>query len=132
MRQRLPTAALLTAIAITVTNAGGQTAFEVGDPPPGAGILRGRLVLADGAPGGDLEVALVSFSPTGTQGLARVRSEPDGSFRMIIAHRDPGVPNWLDTEGRPFGMVFWRFMLPEGEIETPQAQVVPFAEVARR
>ena len=33
--------------------------------------------------------------------------EPDGSFRMVIAHRDPGVPNWLDTEGRPFGMVYW-------------------------
>ena len=23
-------------------------------------------------------------------------------------------PNWLSTEGRPFGLVFWRFMLPEG------------------
>ena len=67
-------------------------------------------------------------------GLNRVQTqlEPDGSFRMVIAHRDPGVPNWLDTEGRLFGMVFWRFMLPEGEIETPQTQVVPFAEVARR
>jgi hypothetical protein len=27
-------------------------------------------------------------------------------------------------------MVFWRFMLPEGEIETPKAEVVPFAEIA--
>lgn len=58
--------------------------------------------------------------------------EPDGSFRMILAHRDPGVPNWIDSEGRPFGLVFWRFFLPEGPIETPQARVVPFAEVARR
>ena len=58
--------------------------------------------------------------------------EPDGSFRMLIAHSDPGVPNWLDAEGRPFGMVFWRYMLPEGEIEKPEAVVVPFAEVARR
>jgi len=31
---------------------------------------------------------------------------------MILAHRDPGLPNWIDTEGRPFGLVFWRFMLP--------------------
>ncbi len=58
--------------------------------------------------------------------------EPDGSFRMWIAHRDPGVPNWMDSEGRPFGMVFWRFFLHEGEIETPQATLVPFAEIARR
>lgn len=57
--------------------------------------------------------------------------EPDGSFRMLLAPRDPGVPNWIDTEGRPFGMVFWRFMLPEGPIETPQARLVPFDEVAR-
>jgi hypothetical protein len=57
---------------------------------------------------------------------------PDGSFRMVLAHRDPGVPNWIDTEGRPFGLVFWRFMLPEGPIEQPRAEVVPFAEIARR
>jgi len=50
---------------------------------------------------------------------------------MVIAHRDPGVPNWLDTEGRGFGMVFWRFMLPEGEIETPHAEVVPWASLRR-
>ena len=55
--------------------------------------------------------------------------EPDGSFRMVIAHEDPGVPNWLDTEGRPFGLVFWRFMLPESEIETPQAKVVSLAKL---
>jgi hypothetical protein len=45
--------------------------------------------------------------------------------------REGSVPNWLDSEGRPFGLVFWRYMLPEGEIETPAANVVPFAEVAR-
>jgi hypothetical protein len=57
---------------------------------------------------------------------------PDGAFRLVIAHRDPGVPNWLDTEGRPFGLVFWRFFLPEGAIATPQARVVPLADVADR
>jgi hypothetical protein len=61
----------------------------------------------------------------------QTRLLPDGSFRMVLAHRDPGVPNWIDTEGRPFGIVFWRFFLPEGEIETPRARVVPLSEVAR-
>jgi hypothetical protein len=61
----------------------------------------------------------------------QTRLEADGSFRMVLAHRDPGLPNWLDTEGRPFGLVFWRFMLPEGPIETPRASAVPFAELAR-
>jgi len=62
----------------------------------------------------------------------QTKLDPDGCFRVVIAHRDPGVPNWLDTEGRPFGMVFWRYMLPEGPIETPRAEVVPFDQVARK
>ncbi len=52
--------------------------------------------------------------------------EPDGSFRMVIAHADPGLPNWLDTEGRPYGMIYWRFLLPEGTVETPQTELVDF------
>lgn len=55
----------------------------------------------------------------------------DGTVTMVIAHRDPGVPNWLSTEGRPFGLVFWRFMLPEGPIETPRAEVVALSDLGR-
>ena len=54
----------------------------------------------------------------------------DGTVTMVLAHRDPGVPNWLSTEGRPFGLVFWRFMLPKGPIDTPEAEVVPVASLA--
>ena len=60
----------------------------------------------------------------------QTRLEADGSFRIVLAHRDPGCPNWIDTEGRPFGIVFWRFMLPEGPIETPHAELRPWSEVA--
>ena len=56
----------------------------------------------------------------GGRNRANTTLEPDGSYRIVIAHEDPGVPNWIDTGGRPFGMVFWRFFLPEGEVETPQ------------
>ena len=59
-------------------------------------------------------------------------ADADGRFTAVIAHTDPGVPNWLDTEGRPFGIVYWRFMLPEGDIETPQAELVPLAELPTR
>ena len=59
-------------------------------------------------------------------------ADDDGRFTAVIAHTDPGVPNWLDTEGRPFGIAFWRFMLPEGDIETPQAELVPLAELPTR
>ena len=61
---------------------------------------------------------------------AQAVAGPDGSVAMVIAHRDPGVPNWLSTEGRPFGLVFWRFMLPEGPIDTPDAEVVPIDSLA--
>jgi hypothetical protein len=60
---------------------------------------------------------------------ANTTLEPDGTFRIVLAAEDPGVPNWIDTEGRPFGLVFWRFFLPEGEIETPRATVVDLAGV---
>ena len=48
----------------------------------------------------------------------------DGSFEMIVAHKDPGRPNWLDTEGRPYGIMFWRFQLPEGEIAPLETEVI--------
>ncbi len=60
---------------------------------------------------------------------AQTRLEPDGTFRIVLTHRDPGTPNWIDTEGRAFGMVFWRFVLAEGEIDTPQAEVVKLADL---
>jgi hypothetical protein len=60
---------------------------------------------------------------------ANTTLEPDGSFRMVIAHDDPGVANWIDTEGRPFGMVFWRFFMPEGEIRPLEAAVVKLADL---
>jgi hypothetical protein len=67
--------------------------------------------------------------------VARNRSnttlEPDGSWRMVIAHEDPGLPNWIDTEGRPFGIVYWRWFLPEGEVPTPETEVVKLADVRR-
>lgn len=50
--------------------------------------------------------------------------EDDGSFRMIVAHRDPGQPNWIDTEGLSHGSIFWRFFLPEGDIAPIETEVI--------
>lgn len=62
----------------------------------------------------------------GRVSLNRAQAEVghDGEVEVVIAHRDPGRPNWLSTEGRPFGLVFWRFMLPEGPVATPAAEVI--------
>ena len=54
----------------------------------------------------------------------QTKLDADGRFRIVIAHRDPGEENWLDTEGRSFGMVFWRYFLAEDDIETPHAEVI--------
>src|SRR5205814_5486761 len=34
--------------------------------------------------------------------------EPDGSWRLVIAARDPGHPNWLSTAGHRHGILFFR------------------------
>lgn len=60
---------------------------------------------------------------------AQTKLEADGSFVIVLAHRDPKVPNWIDTEGNPFGMVFWRYFLTQVQPETPQAEVVPWDQV---
>ncbi len=60
---------------------------------------------------------------------AQTKLQSDGRYRIVIAGRDPGVPNWIDTEGRPSGLVYWRFLLPEGKIETPTARVVALSQL---
>ena len=39
--------------------------------------------------------------------------DPDGVFRGVIAHRDPGVPNWLDPEGCERGTLAVRFLFAD-------------------
>ena len=54
----------------------------------------------------------------------QVHYEPDGSFAIVVAHRDPGVPNWIDPAGLPTGMIFWRFLLPEENPPPIETEVV--------
>ncbi|MBW2698477.1 MAG: DUF1214 domain-containing protein [Deltaproteobacteria bacterium] len=54
----------------------------------------------------------------------QVRYEKDGSFKIVVAHRDPGVPNWIDAAGLRTGMIFWRFLLPEEAVPLIEAEVV--------
>jgi hypothetical protein len=37
-------------------------------------------------------------------------TSPDGHARIVVAHRDPGVANWLDTEQRPEAMITVRWI----------------------
>jgi hypothetical protein len=55
--------------------------------------------------------------------------DDDGGVTIVVSHRDPGVPNWLDTEGRSYGLMQWRYLLPAGEMHTPVAELVPFNKI---
>lgn len=45
----------------------------------------------------------------------QLRFEPDGSFRIVVAHSDPGCANWLDTCGENYGLIYVRCILPEAQ-----------------
>jgi hypothetical protein len=56
----------------------------------------------------------------------RIKMEQDHTFRLVLSAENPGVSNWLDTEGRPFGMFIIRWLQPE---ETPPLPKVRVMEV---
>jgi hypothetical protein len=53
----------------------------------------------------------------------------DGRFRLVLSGEDPGVPNWLDTEGRPQGMFLIRWLQPEETPDLPTATLMPIADL---
>ncbi len=55
----------------------------------------------------------------------------DGSFTFFVAHEDPGVANWIDTEGHMVGNLYWRFLLSTGELEQPQCEVIKVADARK-
>jgi hypothetical protein len=54
--------------------------------------------------------------------------EPDGTFKTVIAHQDPGVPNWLDTTGHIEGLIGLRWMICD-DIPEPQCRLVKLADL---
>jgi hypothetical protein len=57
-----------------------------------------------------------------------VHIDEDGRARLVVAHGDPGVPNWLDTEGRPEGMISYRYVWSE-TTPTPMVTLVRLRDV---
>lgn len=58
-------------------------------------------------------------------------ADGDGVIRYVLAHRDPGVPNWLDVSGHPEGSIFMRWQSPSEaqEPDKPTVALVPFDEI---
>ena len=55
---------------------------------------------------------------------AQLRRDTDGRVRLVVAHRDPGVPNWLDTTGLGAGVFQYRFIWTRAAAQ-PVATLAP-------
>ncbi len=60
---------------------------------------------------------------------AEVVAEADGSWTIVVSADDPGHPNWLTTQGRATGNLWFRWFLPEHTPIRPACQVVSLSEV---
>ena len=56
--------------------------------------------------------------------------EPDGSVRIIVAHQDPGLPNWIQTAGHESGTMCFRW-IRASEHPQPVTRVMKHSELAR-
>jgi hypothetical protein len=54
----------------------------------------------------------------------QVSYEDDGSWKIVIARRDTGHPNWVSTAGHPKGLIWFRWFLPTKTPEPISASVV--------
>ena len=57
--------------------------------------------------------------------------EKDGKVTVIVAHKNPGIPNWINTCGHHEGTMCWRwYRLKPGEIAVePECKVVKVGEL---
>jgi hypothetical protein len=58
----------------------------------------------------------------------QVELDPDGVCRVVVAHHDPGVPNWLDTIGHEQGVIVIRWVMVSDRPQ-PELHLVPFTDV---
>jgi hypothetical protein len=57
-------------------------------------------------------------------------TDADGRIRLVVSHHDPGVANWIDTEGRREAMLTYRWIKARST-PTPVARVVKLADLDR-
>jgi len=56
----------------------------------------------------------------------------DGTITVVVAHEDPGSPNWIETAGHEEGTMCWRWYRPVAEYpDKLSTKVVDIAELRR-
>jgi hypothetical protein len=53
----------------------------------------------------------------------QLHADGDGRVRLVLAHSDPGTPNWIDIGGRERGLLVYRWVWARSN-PLPEAQVV--------
>jgi len=61
---------------------------------------------------------------------AQTAHNDDGSWTLVVAHRDPGHPNWISTQGHRHGRIWVRWFLPAETPSPLQTRVVKVSDVA--
>jgi len=61
---------------------------------------------------------------------AQARVDKDGYFRAVVSPRDPGVPNWLDTNYEPWGLMQMRWNRCSSQPE-PEVRRVALKDVRK-
>jgi hypothetical protein len=59
---------------------------------------------------------------------SQVTKRPDGSVRLVVAHADPGVPNWIETAGHRRGSMCLRWVGAASHPE-PSTRVIDLADL---
>lgn len=54
----------------------------------------------------------------------------DGSVRIIVAHQDPGLPNWLSTTGHVMGTMSFRWIRAESYPD-PSVRVISLSQLSQ-
>lgn len=58
------------------------------------------------------------------------RNEEDNSVRLIVAHENPGLPNWIETAGHTSGTMCFRWVRAK-EYPQPQARLVKLGSLRK-
>ena len=53
----------------------------------------------------------------------QIATNPDGTFEICLAPKNPGHPNWIDTAGHAAGYLLARSLLPEEVLPVPTIEV---------
>jgi hypothetical protein len=108
-------------------------AMTVFDLQPDEALIIELKPLPDGVywslQAGDVWSRSLNFTHRQTSvNMRHAKVDADGGFRAVVAHRDPGVANWIDTTGRNQGTVVFRNYRAMGA-PVPATRKVKLSEV---